>query len=138
GAVFGETIVICNDALKSDFRYHIKQKGALLAKSAAMGIQVCELFKDNLYDELAKHSNDMALKLADGIKSLGYSFLCEAETNQIFPIFPIETIEKLRRLYDFYDWQPMGEKTVIRLVTSWSTPESMVDEFVKDLSSMNF
>ena len=32
GALFGEALVIVNDALKPDFRYHIKQNGAMLAK----------------------------------------------------------------------------------------------------------
>ena len=27
GALFGEALVICNDSLKKDFRYNIKQKG---------------------------------------------------------------------------------------------------------------
>ena len=30
GALFGECLVIINDELKTDFRYHIKQKGAML------------------------------------------------------------------------------------------------------------
>ncbi|HAK41751.1 MAG TPA: threonine aldolase, partial [Clostridium sp.] len=32
GALMGEALIICRDSLKKDFRYHIKQKGALLAK----------------------------------------------------------------------------------------------------------
>ena len=32
GAMIGEALVLCNDELKKDFRWHIKQKGAMLAK----------------------------------------------------------------------------------------------------------
>ena len=49
GALFGEALVICNDSLKKDFRYNIKQKGALLAKGRLLGLQFIELFKDDLY-----------------------------------------------------------------------------------------
>ena len=30
GALIGEALVISKDSLKEDFRYHLKQKGALL------------------------------------------------------------------------------------------------------------
>ena len=39
GAMIGEAVVVCGDALKRDFRYHIKQKGALLAKGRILGVQ---------------------------------------------------------------------------------------------------
>ena len=134
GALFGEAIVICKDELKSDFRFFLKQKGALLAKGASIGVQFEALFENGLYDELARHANDMALKLADGIKALGYDFMLRAETNQIFPIFPSETVNKLHYLYDFYDWRQIDEMTTIRLVTSWATPEDIINEFLDDLS----
>ena len=136
GALFGEAIVICNDDLKQDFRYHLKQKGALLAKGASVGIQFEALFENNgfsLYDELAKHAYDRAMELASGIKKQDYEFLCDVETNQIFPIFPTELTEKLRDLYDFHDWQQTG---AIRLVTSWATPKSIVGEFLEDLKRL--
>src|SRR5690606_13593964 len=57
GALIGEALVICHEQLKEDFRFHIKQKGALLAKGRLMGIQFRELFRDNLFFELAYHPN---------------------------------------------------------------------------------
>ena len=47
GALFGEALVILNDDLKPDFRFQIKQKGAMLAKGRLLGIQFDELMKDN-------------------------------------------------------------------------------------------
>ena len=134
GALFGEAIVICKDELKADFRFHLKQKGALIAKGASIGVQFEALFENGLYDELARHANDMALKLADGIVKQGHGFLLEAETNQIFPIFPAETNEKLHNMYDFYDWRQIGDMTAVRLVTSWATPENIINEFLNDLA----
>ncbi|MCL2111088.1 MAG: aminotransferase class V-fold PLP-dependent enzyme [Clostridiales bacterium] len=136
GALFGEAIVICRDELKTDFRYNLKQRGALLSKGASIGVQFVALFEDGLYDELAKHANDTALKIAEGIKGLGYDFLSDAETNQIFPIFPSEVAEKLHGLYGFYDWQRMGDMTAVRLVCSWATPDSIIEEFIGDLSTI--
>ena len=72
GALFGEAVVIFNDRLKPDFRYSIKQRGALLAKGRLLGIQFRELFRDDLYLNLAKHAVAMAQKLHEGI---GHLFL---------------------------------------------------------------
>lgn len=38
GALMGEALVICNDLLKEEFRFIIKQKGGLLAKGRVLGI----------------------------------------------------------------------------------------------------
>ena len=39
GALFGEALVIVNDALKPDFRYGLKQHGGMLAKGRLLGVQ---------------------------------------------------------------------------------------------------
>jgi len=133
GALLGEALIICTDELKKDFRFLIKQRGAMLAKGAAIGIQFETLLKDGLYDEIAGHAVRLAMKLADGIREAGYGFLYPAETNLIIPVFPSEIAEKMHRLYGFHDWKKFGNMTAVRLVTSWATPESVVDEFLADL-----
>ncbi len=75
GCLLGEAIVINNDSLKNNFRLHIKQRGGLLAKGRILGIQFRELFKDNLFYDLAGHADEMSKKLADGLKNLGVDFL---------------------------------------------------------------
>lgn len=136
GALMGEALVICQDSLKEDFRFHIKQKGALLAKGRLLGIQFQELFRDNLYFELARHANDMAKVLKEGISRNGYSFLIDSPSNQIFPILPNSIIQKLMGKYSFYIWQKIDKDTsAIRLVTSWATKEDKVLEFNEDLTN---
>lgn len=136
GALMGEALVICKDSLKIDFRYHIKQKGALLAKGRLLGIQFEELFKDNLYFDLAGHANNMAEILKEGIEGLGYNFMINSPSNQIFPILPNKLIEKLEEKYLFIIWEKIDEKnSAIRLVTSWATDERMVLEFISDIKS---
>lgn len=137
GALLGEAIVILNPDLQKDFRYFIKQRGALLAKGRVLGIQFVELFKDNLYFSLATHANTMANKLADGIENLNYKFLTDSPTNQIFPILPNSIIAELEKMYGFYVWSKIdGSHSAIRLVTSWATKEEVVQIFIKDLASL--
>lgn len=134
GALLGESLVICKDSLKEDFRFNMKQKGALLAKGRILSIQFLELFKDDLYFDLAKHANNMADLLHKEISSMGYKFLTHSPTNQIFPILPNRVIEKLQEKYSFYIWLNIDDaNSSIRLVTSWATREDAVSAFIKDL-----
>lgn len=136
GALLGEAIVFNTSELATDFDYVLKQKGALLAKGRLLGIQFLELFKDDLYFALAKHANTMAMKIADAIKEAGHSFLTPTTTNQLFPILPHSTIKRLEQTYLFYVWQKMdADHSAVRLITSWTTDEKMVDAFITDLKS---
>ncbi len=137
GALLGEALVICRDSLKEDFRFHMKQKGALLAKGSVLGIQFLELFKDDLYFEVARHANEMADLLKSAFINLGYPFLTDSPTNQIFPILPNGLISKLEKKYAFYIWSKFDEEqSSIRLVTSWATREDVVLEFIEDLKNL--
>ncbi|MBK5251735.1 MAG: low specificity L-threonine aldolase [Peptostreptococcaceae bacterium] len=138
GALIGEAIVINNEALKPCFRYAMKQRGALLAKGRILGVQFEELLRDDLYFELARHANSMAAKLTDGIKNLGYGFMAESTTNQIFPILSNTVIKKMMESYGFYEWCGIDEShTAIRLVTSWATGEDAVKSFLSDLKRLS-
>jgi len=137
GALLGEAIVINNDLLKEDFRFHIKQKGAMLAKGRVLGIQFLELFKDDLFFEIGKHSNAMAFKISNSLKEMGYDFLGEPSSNQIFPILPNKLIEALLDKYTFYRWSKIDKNnSSVRLVTSWATDEIVVDSFIEDIKEL--
>lgn len=76
----------------------------------------------------------MALILATELKNLGYTFLTEPASNQIFPILPDIIIETLRNKYAFYIWSKVNQThSAIRLVTSWATKESTVIAFLENI-----
>ncbi|QOX65534.1 aminotransferase class V-fold PLP-dependent enzyme [Anoxybacterium hadale] len=136
GALMGEALVICREDLKEDFRYHIKQRGGLLAKGRLLGIQFEELFRDHLYFELAAHANRMAGLLNECFLDLNCSFLTHSPSNQIFPILPNEIINKLEEDYAFYRWKKTDDThSAIRLVTSWATEEKDVQRFIDQLKN---
>lgn len=135
GALAGEALVVVNDALKPDLRYLIKQRGAMLAKGAVLGVQFSTLFEDGLYFELARHANSMAARLQSVLENAGVAFASVSPTNQIFPVLPSGWVDRLAESYDFIRWQklPNGME-VIRLVTSWATQEQAVDAFCQDIT----
>lgn len=134
GALFGEALVLTvpND----HFRWHIKQRGAMLAKGRLLGIQFQVLLEDGLYFDIARHANELAFRLRDGVAALGYSFPVPSPSNQQFPVLPNGVIDRLRELgYAFETDHAVDDAhTCVRFVTSWATPESAVERFLKDLT----
>ena len=137
GALLGEAIVVCNPALTQDFAFHLKQRGAMLAKGRVLGIQFQALFGDgDLFTSLARHANTMAARLAGGIAARGHALAAPTETNQVFAILPDDAIAALQEAFAFYVWSKSGDAhSVIRLVTSWATEEGQVDAFLARLPS---
>ena len=137
GALIGEAIIINNPALQDEFGFHLKQKGALLAKGRLLGIQFEELMRDNLYFELADHANRQAMKIKEAFEEIGCDFLAETFTNQIFPVLNAKQIDQLSEKYDFYIWKKIdSERSAIRLITSWSTTDETVAGFINELKEL--
>lgn len=137
GGLLGEALIINKPELQLDFRYHIKQKGGLLAKGRLIGLQFLELFRDTLYFDLGRHANQMADILREGIKEAGYDFLTHAPSNQIFPILPEKIVEALESDYGFYRWETTETGIAIRLITSWATQEKDIQAFLKRLNDLS-
>ncbi|EHL71170.1 threonine aldolase family protein [Cloacibacillus evryensis] len=134
GALFGEAVVITDAALKRDFRYIMKQRGAMLAKGRLLGIQFEALFEDGLYFEISRHATELAMKLRAACTAKGYPFLVDSMTNQQFPILPNSLIERLKVKFAFSLWQPTdAAHTAVRFCTSWATKEEHLDELIAEL-----
>jgi len=140
GALFGEAVVITKKELSTDFRFLIKQRGAMLAKGRIAGLQFKTLFTDRLFYRIAEHANTQAFALKKGIADLGYEFLSDSYTNQQFVVLPLDIKEKLAEEFDFEVWGssdvPQG-KVCIRLVTSWATDPRQVERFLEYLGSIS-
>lgn len=131
GALFGEAVVIQDETLKREFPYHVKQRGALLAKGWLLGIQYETLFTDGLYLKLAKHAADLAVKLHQGFKDAGFAFLYDHETNQQLPVFTKEQFKKLSETYSFDHFADVEDgKIATRFCTSWATKEEDVEQLL--------
>ena len=93
------------------------------------------LLEDNRFFDAARHANELAFRLRDGITALGYPFPVASPTNQQFPVLPNTVMAQLQDMgYEFeIDGVVDADHTRIRLVTSWATPESAVENFLRDL-----
>ncbi|KAI5460580.1 pyridoxal phosphate-dependent transferase [Mariannaea sp. PMI_226] len=132
GALLGEAVVVKDAGLASEFEFYVKQHGSLLAKSRVMGAQFAELFRENLYFELALAANLAAEKLSCGIRESGFEVYAATETNQVFAVLPLGLIAMLQEKYTFYVWEKVGvERAVVRLLTTWATLQEQIDGFIE-------
>jgi threonine aldolase len=137
GALFGEAVVIINDALKKDFRYFIKQNGGMLAKGRLLGIQFETLFEDGLYDEVSKHAVDMAIMIREAFAEKGFSFRYDSTTNQQFPILPDHVLTELSEKYSYSFWEKVdATHSAVRFCTSWATNKKNVEMLIKDIKAL--
>jgi threonine aldolase len=136
GALMGEALVICNDSLKKDFRYILKQKGGMLAKGRILGVQFVALLENDLYFEMALYANNLAKLIKEACIDKGYEFLTPSATNQQFPIMPNAVLNKLKDKYSFSFWQKIDENySAVRFCTCWATRLSDVEKLVEDIKS---
>lgn len=131
GALFGEALVITNDKLKPDFRYMMKNRGAMLAKGWLLGMQFESLFTGDLYFTLGRHANAMAVRLRDGLLAKGYELAYPSTTNQVFAVLSKDQIFELTTEVAFEvscHWNATCD--VVRFVTSWATKGEDVNKLL--------
>ncbi|MFK7889083.1 MAG: low specificity L-threonine aldolase [Gammaproteobacteria bacterium] len=137
GALIGEAIVIPNAQLAVDFRFHIKQRGALLAKGRLLGLQFKTLFSDDLFFAVNRHANAMAQKLSRGFIDRGFALFAPTQSNQVFPILEQDAIDQLRSSFSFHDWEPVDAgRMAVRFVTSWATQDEHIDALLHALDAL--
>ncbi|NLB37928.1 MAG: aminotransferase class I/II-fold pyridoxal phosphate-dependent enzyme [Clostridiales bacterium] len=131
GALFGEAIVFTNAALAKDFRYHIKQRGGMLAKGWLLGAQFDALLKDDLYLSLSRHANALAQRLRDGLQNLGFTLAGASPSNQQFVRLPVSVADALAESCAFGTITQGEKERVVRFCTSWATTGEQVDELLQ-------
>jgi threonine aldolase len=137
GALLGECAVIVNDRYKKDFRYLLKNRGALMAKGYVIAINFDELFKDDLFFKLATFANEQAQKLGDALSKLNVKMYQKQVTNQVFPILSNKQIAKLAEKYGFETWIKIDdENCAVRFCMSWATIPEKVDELIEDIKKV--
>ena len=132
GAIFGEALVILDENLKKDFRYYLKQRGGMMAKSFLIGLSFKVLLEDGLYYKNAKRAYEMSRLLVDGLKEMDREPLF-GESNQIFIKSNPEEIEKLKE-ENIFEIDNVKE-SIIRLVTNYRTSEEDVRGFLNSLKN---
>ena len=137
GLLFGEAMVIVNDALKPGFRRAMKRSGAMLAKGRLLGVQFAAALEQDLWLDMGRHANAQAQRIAAALSNLGVPMYVPSPTNQIFPILPDAKIARLQERAAFYTNTRVDEThQAVRFVTSWATTDAQVDALLALLNEV--
>ena len=137
GALFGEAVVITDPALQKDFRYHIKQRGGMLAKGRLLGIQFDALFTDSLYTRITAEAVSQAQRIRAALAARGVEMYIDSPSNQQFPILKSAQRAFLEQDFVLSHWQKLdGSRDVMRICTSWATKEENVQRLISAIESM--
>lgn len=135
--LFGEALVILNNALKPYFRNVMKQHGGMLAKGRLLGVQFAAILQDDLWLQTARHANELAQRLAAALTAMGVPLYAASPTNQVFPIFTNAQVEALRQNFSFEFIARVDENhSAIRFVTSWATRPEDVETLLEAVRSL--
>ena len=129
GLLLGEALVINNPEYQKDFRYHIKNKGAMISKGYLLGTVFEEAFKNGLYFDIAKQTNEVADYLKEGLKENNVTIL-PSPTNQVFATLSKKDASLLIKEYGLELWEDKGDDVIVRFVVSFTTKKEDVDELI--------
>ncbi len=133
GALAAEAVIFFDPGLAFDFELRRKRAGHLFSKMRTISLQMEAYLTDDLWLANARHSNAMAARLADGLRSIPAVRLeTPVDGNEIFPHLPVAAIKALRdKRFIFYDRAEDEAVSIIRLVTAFNTKTEDVDAFIE-------
>ncbi len=135
GLLFGEMVIFFDETLARQFRFVRKQLLQLPSKTRYMAAQFLAYFQDDLWQEIATHSAEMAKYLSDQLQALT-SLRPEfpVETNVVFVKIPKVWIKTLKEVAFFYVWDERD--FTCRVMTSWDTSQTEIDQFVAAIQKL--
>lgn len=134
GFLFGEAIVLTDEGINDCFRYHIKQRGGMLAKGRLLGVQFEAMLENGDYTRLAARANDLAQELKRAFVDHGCALFSDTAANQIFPILPDEAVRRLATGYSFSFWERVDDThQAVRFCTNVTTDRADVDALLRDI-----
>jgi threonine aldolase len=129
GAMGAEALIVMNASLAGAVPFQRKQQMQLASKMRYLAAQFSALLEDQLWLRNARHANDMARRLADGISDVpGVRLRYPVESNGVFAALDPALIEPLQRDWSFHVWDAAGH--VVRWMTAFDTTEDDIDAFV--------
>ena len=147
GCWCAEALVLFDPGRARVLPYIRKRAAQLFSKTRFIAAQFEAYLEDGLWLKLAGHANAMASRPADAVRENTRCRLAwEVRANEVFVILPAPSAEEWRaRGVGFHLWPApadlMGKlaegEVLVRLVTSFATPETEVAEFIRMLGTGN-
>jgi threonine aldolase len=144
GCWCAEAVVFFDLEAAKGFEYFRKRGGHLFSKSRFVAAQLEGYFENDSWLETASHANEMAMRLAEGIRTAGGRTAWPVEANELFPILKRSQFEALEAAgAKLYEWPakdlpdnlaPKDDEVCLRMVCSFATAKDEVDAFLTVLN----
>jgi threonine aldolase len=132
GAIGAEALIVMRPDLLADVPYLRKQQVQLASKMRFVAAQFGALLDGDLWRANAAHANEMARRLADGVRDIaGVSVVYPVQANAVFARLNPRHIEVLQRDWVFHAWDERS--SVVRWMTAFDTTTEDVDAFLTDI-----
>ncbi len=134
GMAVGEAILFFNKALAEDFDYRCKQAGQLASKMRFISAPWLGLLETGAWLKNARHANQCAEYLENQLLNIaGVEMMFPRQANSVFVKLPEQVISYLKaKNWLFYTFIGVGG---VRLVCSWNTTQSRMDELITDIQT---
>jgi threonine aldolase len=141
GALACEAVIFFDPARAANFEFQRKRAGHTISKGRLLGAQMEAWLAGGLWLDLARRANGAARRLATALGACdGVRLVWPTAVNEVFVTLPASVLAPLRQAgARFYEWSsratapgagPKPGEAFIRLVCSFETSDSEVDEFV--------
>lgn len=129
GALEAEAIVLLRPELAPGLANTVKRGMQMVSKGRLLGAQVAAMLEDDLWLANARHANDMAARLGEGIAGVpGADLARPVQASAVFVRLSPEVRERIAARYAIHAWDTApGEH---RLMCSWATTPEQVDALV--------
>jgi threonine aldolase len=132
GALFGEAVVVINQDAVGRMKHLRKLSMQLASKMRFVSVQLEALLAKDLWLRNARHANEMAQRLAEGVRAIGgVRILHPVQANAVFARLPHDVSVRLQKRFRFYFWDEAAGD--VRWMCSFDTTEDDVDRFVAAL-----
>ncbi|WP_374194323.1 low specificity L-threonine aldolase [Streptomyces sp. N35] len=132
GMLFGEAVVVLNPDAVSHMKHLRKLSMQLASKMRFVSVQLEALLAKDLWLRNARHANEMAQRLAEGVRAVhGVEILHEVQANAVFARLPHDVSRRLMDRYRFYFWDEAAGD--VRWMCAFDTTEDDVDSFLAAL-----
>ncbi|MER5480724.1 low specificity L-threonine aldolase [Streptomyces sp. NPDC002734] len=132
GAMFGEAVVVIDKERVRRMKHLRKTSMQLASKMRFVSVQFEALLTKDLWLRNARHANEMARRLAEGVRAVdGVEILYPVQSNAVFARLPHAVTERLQKRFRFYFWDEAAGD--VRWMCAYDTREDDVDAFVAAL-----
>ncbi len=139
GALAAEAVISFLPNASDHLRYIRKQSMQLASKMRFVAAQFVALLSDDLWRRNASHANAMALRLAEGARSIpGVEIVYPVEANGVFASLPHAVVERVQREFPFYVWDAAAgspDRETVRWMASFDTTSEDVDGLLRAVAA---